>query len=232
MAKKQKNVDYVLKLTETCKTWGGPCCSPEELKAVVKKNPDNEKKIIKSELSFYVHTHKGDRIGRPELFKLANIDTTAMLENLYILLANEDNSASRSSVAEISLPTNEDALKVLSNNLKDAEHPVYEVNQLCVNVWDEGGKITWYIGYFKSMKRDNIYEVEQLVRVNEDSDLCWVHPDNPIVEEIDSDQVLRSRNGKRHHVEGKWNFERLNKFTLKNINDISKAFDSFKITFN
>ena len=78
MEKKQKNVDYVLKLTETCKTWGGPCCSAEELKGVLKRNPDNEKKMVKTELSFYVHTHKADRLGRPELFKLANIDTATI----------------------------------------------------------------------------------------------------------------------------------------------------------
>ena len=74
------------------------------------------------------------------------------------------------------------------------------------------------------MKGD-IFDVEQLVRASEDSDLHWVHPVNQIVDEIDSDQVLRLRNGKRHSVQRKWNFERLNKFTLKNINDISKAFD-------
>ena len=113
MEKKQKNIDYILKLTNTCKTWGGPCCSAEELKGVIQRIPDNEKKIVKTELSFYVHTHKADRLGRPELFKLSNIDTATMLANLYILLADEDNSASRSSVAEISLPTIEDALRVI-----------------------------------------------------------------------------------------------------------------------
>ena len=185
MMKKQKNIDYVLKLTETCKTWGGPCCSAEELKTVLKKNPDNEKKIIKTELSFYVHTHKADRLGRPELFKLSNIDTATMLENVFILLTNEHNSASRSSVAEISLPTNEDALKILSDDPKNpADHPVFEVNELCVNVWHEGEKIQWYVGYFKAMKGD-IFDVEQLVRASEDSDLHWVHPVNQIVDEID-----------------------------------------------
>ena len=231
MTKKQKNIDYVLKLIETCKTWGGHCCSAEELKTVLKKNPDNEKKIIKTELSFYVHTHKADRLDRPELFKLSNIYTATMLENVFILLTNEHNSASRSSVAEISLPTNEDALKILSDDPKNpADHPVFEVNELCVNVWHETEKIQWYVGYFKAMKGD-IFDVEQLVRASEDSDLHWVHPVNQIVDEIDSDQVLRLRNGKRHPVEGKWNFQRLNKFILKNINDISKVFDTFKINF-
>ena len=80
MAEKHKNVDYVLILTETCKSWRGPCCSLEELKSLLlKRNPDIEKKIIKTELSFYVSTHKVDRLSRPELFPLANIDSTTML---------------------------------------------------------------------------------------------------------------------------------------------------------
>ena len=138
-------------------------------------------------------------------------------------------------MAEVSLPTNDDALKVLlsdCNNLKDVDHPVYKVNEFCVNVWYEGENIKWYIGFFKSMKEDRVYKVEQLVPVDENSHLQWVHPVNPIVEDIDSDQVLRFKNGKRHTVEGKWNFERLNKFTLKNIDNISNAFESFKLNFN
>ena len=153
MMKKQKNIDYILKLTETCKTWGGPCCSAEELKAVLNKNPDNEKKIIKTELLFYVYTHKGDRLGRPELFKLSNIDTTIMLENLFILLTNQDNSVSRSSVGEISLPTNEDALKILSDDPKNAAHHlVFEVNEICVGpcqCWSMQVKILICTGYIQ-----------------------------------------------------------------------------------
>ena len=45
IAKKQKNIDYVLKLMQTCKTWSGPCCSVDELNDILSKNPDNEKKI-------------------------------------------------------------------------------------------------------------------------------------------------------------------------------------------
>ena len=69
--------------------WGGPCCSVEELKSVRTKNPENDKKIVKTELAFYVHTHKSDRFSRPELFRLASIDFSTQLENLSILLMNE-----------------------------------------------------------------------------------------------------------------------------------------------
>ena len=66
LSKKKQHVDYVLSLAKTCKSWGGPCCSVEELREVLKKNGDIDKKIVKAELSFYVHTHKADRANRPE----------------------------------------------------------------------------------------------------------------------------------------------------------------------
>ena len=57
IAEENRSVDYVLKLTECCKAWGGPCCSLEELKCILKKYPDQEK-VIKTELAFYVNTNK------------------------------------------------------------------------------------------------------------------------------------------------------------------------------
>ena len=197
---------------------------------MVKKNTEKDKKIIKTELAFYVHTHNADKLSRPKLFKLANIDMSTMLENLSILLMNVDNNARSSSVAEILLPTNEDALNVLSNDPQEKEPHVYEINKLCVNVWHEGETINWYLGYFTSIKEENIFVVEQLVRAG-GSDLMWVHPSTPVFEDIDSDQVLRCKNGKLFPVKGNWNYERLNKFVLKNKDDICKAFESFKVNF-
>ena len=134
-----------------------------------------------------------------------------MLENLAILLSDEDNNSSKSSIAEICLPTIDDALKVVLSkcHISKVDHPIFEINELCVNVWNEGEKIRWYIGYFRSIKNTDIFEVEQLVRVNENSDLCWVHPTNPIMDEVDSEQIIRDKNGKRQIVVGSWNLEDL-----------------------
>ena len=100
---------------------------------MLEKNPDNVKKIVKTELSFYIHTHKVDRPGRPELFRLTNINTEQMAENLLIMLPNEDGSGSRSSIAEISLPTKEDALRIVkaSTTGNIVKHPPFEVNEPC-----------------------------------------------------------------------------------------------------
>ena len=231
LSKKRQHVDYVLSLAKACKSWGGPCCSAEELREILKKNGDIDKKIVKAELSFYVHTHKADRANRPELYKLSNIDMPTQLENLSILLSNVDNNASISSVAEVSLPTNDDALKVLSENIKDREHDVYEANMLCISVWYEGDDVTWHLGYFSSMLDEENFIVEQLVRAEKGSDLMWVHPQLPLMDKVHKDQVLRSKNGKRFQVKGSWNYERKNKFTLKNKDEVIKEFTLFKAKF-
>ena len=127
------------------------------------------------------------------------------------------------------LPTNDDALKVLSDDPKEREHQIYQPNKMCVSVWYEGEQTTWYIGFFTSIKDDQTFVVEQLVRVERGADLMWVHPSSPILEEVTSDQVLRYKNGKLLEVKGSWNYERKNKFTLKNKDEIKKEFESFKM---
>ena len=232
IAKKKKNVDLVLRLIETCKSWGGPCCSLQELQKVRKSNPDLDEKIVKTELQFYVHTHKADRAGHPELFRQRDIKFPKMLENLSVLLADENRSASRSSMAALILPTNKDALKQLGKSGNDEfKEDVFLVNEPCVNVWIENDKVTWHIGYFRKRRSATTYEVEQLLRMDKDNDLAWIHPLKPVIDVIDDEQVMRLRNGKRFPVLGAWNNERLNKFTVKNLNDILQSFSAFKIKF-
>ena len=54
------------------------------------------------------------------------------------------------------------------------------------------------------MIEDDIFEVEQLIRLNDKSDLEWVYPENDVIEVIDSDQVLCTKNGKRYPVQGRF----------------------------
>ena len=61
-----------------------------------------------------------------------------------------------------------------------------------------------------------MYEVEQLLWLEKDSDLTWIHPNKPIFDVIDDE-----------HVDGTWNNERLNKFQVKNLNDIVTSFNNF-----
>ena len=76
-----------------------------------------------------------------------------MLENLSVLLADDDRSASRSSTAALILPTNEDALKQLSAT--GNKECTDDVNEPCVNVWIVNEVVTWHIGYFRKMRSAN-----------------------------------------------------------------------------
>ena len=98
-------------------------------------------------------------------------------------------------------------------------------------MWIVNQKVTWHIGYFRKMRSAKTYEVEQILRLDEDSDLAWIHPHKPVIDVIDDEQVLRLGNGKRFPVLGTWNNERLNKFYVKNLNEIVNSFNTFKIKF-
>ena len=86
--------------------------------------------------------------------------------------------------------------------------------------------------FFQVYEIGQSVSVEQLLHVKNESDLEWVHPSITSIEDIDIEQLLRAKNGKRHPVEGRWNFGWTNKFVLKNLNDISKAFENFRVRFN
>ena len=68
-----------------CKSWGGPGASVDELQLILRQNPDWSEKIITTEMVFYSHTHKADKIKQPELFRLNGIRIEEKLVNLTIL---------------------------------------------------------------------------------------------------------------------------------------------------
>ena len=67
-AKRQHHNDFVTKLLTTCKSWGGPCTSKQELLSVLQNHPDNVKLIIGNELAYYIHTHPNEHAFHPEMF--------------------------------------------------------------------------------------------------------------------------------------------------------------------
>ena len=93
LKKSARAKDYTRKLLQNCKSWGGPATSVEELKQSLQGKPDQQVTIVKTELAYYVHTHKADKIVRPHLFKQNGISYEVKLMNLSILLDDEDVSA-------------------------------------------------------------------------------------------------------------------------------------------
>lgn len=157
---------YVNKQLSLCKTWGGPFTSIDEMETVLQSHGDIETKVIRTELIYYKHTHKPDVIARPELFKLNKTTHEERLENLSTLLSDDYCEASYSP-DHLQLPTNEDALRVLTSAAGNLHPPVeeseitVEVNEHCVTIWEQG----WYIGYVLEVTETGI-SVDHLERVD------------------------------------------------------------------
>ena len=75
----------VHKLLIQCKSWGGPVCSIEELDSILHQKPDLVEQIVKTELTYYKHTHCADVVAAPSLIKLNKITHSERLSKLYIL---------------------------------------------------------------------------------------------------------------------------------------------------
>ena len=99
LKKAQKAKDYTKKLLQDCKSWGGPCTSVDELHQML-NGKDNHSHILKTEMAYYAHTHKADKIARKQLFRINGITYEGMLENLSILL-DDENDVSTSTIANL-----------------------------------------------------------------------------------------------------------------------------------
>ena len=84
--------DYTKKLLSECKSWRGPADSGEDLQAIL-KGRDNQSHILRTEMSYYVHTHKSNQYANKDLFRLNRISYDEMLENLIILLDGEKHAS-------------------------------------------------------------------------------------------------------------------------------------------
>ena len=131
--KSDKTKDYLKKLLQNCKIWGGPCTTGEELQSVLLARPDNQEKIVKTELTYYRNTHKSHIIAQPDLFRINKITHEERLENLMILLSDDD--CATGSIAD--LPSNEDALNILKGHItqKTSTFQDININTTCAIAW-------------------------------------------------------------------------------------------------
>ena len=116
-----KSKDNTRKLLDNYKSWGGPCTPIEELDQILKERSELEEHIVKTELAYYNHTHKADKIARRELFKLNGIPHDENLVNLAILLEKEQNSTHTAA----DLPMNKDVIDALDSTFNQREYPHY-----------------------------------------------------------------------------------------------------------
>ena len=156
--KHRKEGEYITKLLQASKSWGGPCTTANELEIVLlNKNEDASNKIVRNELSYYRKTHQAARNETPELFKLTKISHEERLENLFVLLSNGTNKiASISPTAMLDLPTNEELSHVIFDHTPEVKNhvSVVDVNQLCIVVWEVEKEVKWFTGYVKEILED------------------------------------------------------------------------------
>ena len=80
---------YLNRLLSKCKTWNGQCTSVQELQRVLSIHGDIEQQIVRTELSYYKHTHPADVTARSHLFSLNTVTHEQRLDNLCCLLDDE-----------------------------------------------------------------------------------------------------------------------------------------------
>lgn len=215
---------YTIKMLEDCKSWGGPVTSVSQLKEAIRTHPDQQVKLVKSELVYYRNTHKHEITANPDLFRI-NIPPEERAENLSILLLDNANISTSHSASAFDLPTESELLNVLSNSSEHRDEHItesstskLEVNDMCAVVWDIGGDTTWYLGYVSEVAEES-FSVEHLVRVAHGDHTFWKHPNVKDLQDVDESQILPVR------VEGAWDIESRNpKFVLLNSTEINNTY--------
>lgn len=200
-----------------CKSWNGPAVSIDELEHIITRNPDLVEKIVKTELTYYKHTHRSEVIASPHLFRLIKVSHEERLSNFCILLNGQSTSFTN-------LPKNKDALIILR---KDDELPATTVNKdkvevggICITLWREKSELVWYIGYCISVDKNGLMQVEHLHQKDKTSNLKWRYPSKTDLQTVDEDQILDCG------IKGNWDVlsNRINEFTLVNHEEIHSKF--------
>ena len=136
IAESKTACDYTQKLMKSCKTWGGPVATPNELEATISKHGVAEK-IVKTELSYYCKTHERQRTN-PSLFKIL-IPHEERLENLLVLLGGR-------TMIMLPRPLHRPLDELRSALGTILERKSLRVDEMCVVAWLEE-KPRWYLGY-------------------------------------------------------------------------------------
>ena len=189
----------------------------------LKKHPDIEHRIVKTEMACYAHSNKVEKIARPDLFRLNGMSHDEKLENLAFLLDEDDNSSVKSVV---DLPTNEEVIsKVYAKEMKSNEISTHQINEMCVIIWLNSKKqYEWFLGYIIE-QNDEGYVVDHLHRTDSNLNSKWHYPSKEDKCIVEADQILPCQ------VQGQWDIADLRntRFTLKNVKEIQEIFQKCSV---
>ena len=221
LKKAHKAKDYTRRLLQDCKSWGGPATTPEELEVIL-KGKDNQQKVLRTELLYFVNTHKADKIANKELFRVNNLAFEEMLENMMVILGGD--TVKECTATTANLPTNKDVLEKIMKDSESKEpnkNDDVEMNKMSVVVWVDDCKYSWYLGYVKDCV-EGMYKVDHLQRKLQKSDSNWKYPSREDVQMVYRDQIISIE------VEGEWDMvadSRKRHFHLTNSLAITCAFN-------
>ena len=174
---------------------------------------DNQHHILRTEVSYYAHTNKTQRLNNKELFKVNGLTFEELLENMTILL-DEDHSCAASPLS--SLPTNDNVLKVLvSSTTTSIQQGVLEtsINDLVAIVWQTKEVIfEWHLGYVKK-KVNGKFIIDHLLRSIKNSNTKWKYLTREDIQIVEPDQIIQC------DVSGEWDLTSSRKrcYTLANL---------------
>ena len=215
LQKVKKQKDYAKRLLRDCKSWLGPATTAEELCAIL-FSKDNQQHILRTEMSYYAHTHRADKIANKELFRINSISYEEMLENLIILPDDEKHEVT-ATIAN--LPSNDDVLKSLlsSRSTPPTTSADDRTNKMCVVIWNASDNYEWYLGYVVKHVDDQL-SVDHLARSTKNSHSKWKYPSKEDVQLVETDQIVDCE------IVGEWDMtadSRKRFYTLNNAKDIA-----------
>ena len=220
VTKAEKAAGFVKKLLQECKTWGGPATTVDELFSIL-TGKDNQYHILRTEVSYYAHTNKAQRVTNKELYRVNGISYEDMLENLTILLDEEENS---SIIPISSLPTISDVLKALASSSDTVPNQQTSmettVNDMVAVIWQsKEGTFEWYLGYVKKQVNGNLI-IDHLHRCIKNSHSKWKYPEKEDIQMVEPAQIITCK------IIGEWDLSTTRKrnYILDNIKTVSNAF--------
>ena len=94
MLKKQRANDFIDVILKKCKEHGGPVTSISELNQLCLKYNDNDiKKYLRQEIQYQKAAHRRDSQERPGLYKINNLTSEELTEQIALLLATDSGEA-------------------------------------------------------------------------------------------------------------------------------------------
>lgn len=227
MLKKQRANDFIDVILKKCKEHGGPVTSISELNQLCLKYNDNDiKKYLRQEIQYQNAAHRRDSQERPGLYKINNLTSEELTEQMALLLATDEQDSG------ILFHTEEEIVDIIldrhssNRNELSTSHDItvtvtgksYEYQQPLAVVWDQGAGRTWYVGFFIDENDDGTIRVDHLVQQGEDQSV-WIRPRHDDIQDVRYIQIIPCS------LTGGWEVTRRSAvFKLKNATEINMVF--------